>query len=47
MLITEKAVFTKIDGRLVLKEVAKGLTIDDIKKCTGYSFETVQNVEEF
>ena len=37
-IITEKAVFDVIDKQLVLKEVAEGLTVDDIKKCTGAHF---------
>ncbi|KAK7201360.1 succinyl-coA:3-ketoacid-coenzyme A transferase, mitochondrial precursor [Novymonas esmeraldas] len=37
-IITEKAVFDVIDKQLVLKEVAEGLTVDDIKKCTGARF---------
>ncbi|GET91989.1 succinyl-coa:3-ketoacid-coenzyme a transferase-like protein [Leishmania tarentolae] len=42
-IITEKAVFDVIDKQLVLKEVAEGLTVDDIKKCTAAYFE-VENV---
>ncbi|CAG9580852.1 putative succinyl-coA:3-ketoacid-coenzyme A transferase, mitochondrial precursor [Leishmania major strain Friedlin] len=38
-IITEKAVFDVIDKHLVLKEVAEGLTVDDIKKCTAAHFE--------
>ncbi|KAG5495208.1 hypothetical protein JKF63_02263 [Porcisia hertigi] len=37
-IITEKAVFDVIDKQLVLKEIADGLTVDDIKKCTAAYF---------
>jgi len=46
-LITEKAVFKNWDGELVLTEVATGLTVEDIRKCTGYDFRTADNVKSF
>ncbi|KAG5469518.1 hypothetical protein LSCM1_02741 [Leishmania martiniquensis] len=38
-IITEKAVFDVIGKTLVLKEIAEGLTLDDIKRCTSAHFE--------
>ncbi|CAD2215602.1 3-oxoacid CoA-transferase [Angomonas deanei] len=43
-IITEKAVFDVVDGQLVLKELAEGVTVDDVKKCTGAPFH-VDNVK--
>lgn len=37
-IITEKAVFDVENKQLVLKEVAEGVTVDDIKKLTGARF---------
>ncbi|KAG5494431.1 hypothetical protein GH5_02450 [Leishmania sp. Ghana 2012 LV757] len=38
-IITEKAVFDVIGKKLVLKEIAEGLTVDDINRCTAAHFE--------
>ncbi|CAM40793.2 putative succinyl-coA:3-ketoacid-coenzyme A transferase,mitochondrial precursor [Leishmania braziliensis MHOM/BR/75/M2904] len=38
-IITEKAVFDVVNKKLVLKEIAEGLTVDDIQKCTAAYFE--------
>lgn len=38
-IITEKAVFDVVDKQLVLKELAEGVTIDEVKKTTGASFQ--------
>ena len=35
------------NGRLTLKEVAEGVTIDDVKKATGAKFETYSQVGKF
>eukprot|EP00796_Vickermania_ingenoplastis_P008429 gene8430-5908_t len=37
-IITEKAVFDVIDKQLVLKELAEGVTIDEVKKITDANF---------
>lgn len=37
-IITEKAVFDVVDKQLVLREIAEGLTVDDVKKCTAARF---------
>lgn len=47
LLVTEKAVFDFSSGRLTLKEIAEGLTIDDIKKSTGAKFERYPNIGTF
>ncbi len=39
MVITEKAVFEKRDGELVLIEVAKESSLDDVRKSTGFNFK--------
>lgn len=36
MVITEKAVFEKIDGRLVLTEVAKESSLEEVKQLTSF-----------
>jgi len=40
--ITEKAVFRKINNELVLHEVAEEFTLDEVKECTGFKFEMVE-----
>lgn len=45
--ITDKAVFRNIDGELVLTEIAEGLTLDDLKKCTGYDFKVADKIISF
>ncbi len=44
-IISDRAVFDIIDGTLILKRVAPGLSVDDIRAVTGASF-TVDLVEE-
>lgn len=39
MVITEKAVFQKIDGELQLTEMAEGITLAELKKETGFNFK--------
>jgi len=47
LIVTEQAVFDFSSGRITLKEIAEGLTIDDIKKNTGCSFETYSQIGKF
>jgi len=48
MIVTEQAVFDfSNNGRITLKEIAEGLTIDDIKKNTGCKFESYSNIGRF
>lgn len=48
MVVTEMAVFDySNEGRITLKEIAEGLTIDDVKKATGCSFESYSNIGRF
>lgn len=47
LLVTEKAVFDFASGRLTLKEVAEGLSVDDIMKCTSAKFDTYPHLETF
>lgn len=44
MIITEKAVFEFEDGELVLKEVADGFTVDDIKSVTEPDFKISEDL---
>lgn len=43
-IITEKAVFDIENGQLILKELAEGVTLEDIKKCTAAQYH-VGNVK--
>jgi len=46
MIITEKAVFDVHSERgLTLKEIAEGLTVDDIKEATGCEFEVASDLK--
>jgi len=49
MCITDKAVFTweKSSRRMTLTEVAKGLTVEEIKGITPCSYEVSKNLKEF
>lgn len=40
-LVTEKAVFKRKDGKLVLTDIASEYNLDEIRECTGFKFETV------
>lgn len=37
-IITDRAVFDVVDGALVLRRLAPGLTVEDIRDCTGTDF---------
>ena len=39
MVITEKAVFTRQNGKLKLTEIAKGTSFDELQKVTGWQLE--------
>ena len=39
--VTEKAVFKKIDGELVLTDIAEEYTLEEIHEHTGFRFNTV------
>jgi len=46
--ITEMAVFDfSNNGKLTLKEIADGLTIDHVKKATGAKFESYPQINKF
>eukprot|EP00038_Savillea_parva_P008605 m.178037 g.178037 ORF g.178037 m.178037 type:complete len:505 (+) comp14464_c0_seq1:60-1574(+) len=47
MIITDLAVFEVCDGSLVLRELAEGVTVDDVKKATGCSFEVDSDLKSF
>lgn len=47
VIITDKAVFQKTADGLVLKEVAPGLTVDDIRNCTDAEFLVADDVCEY
>ena len=45
--ITEKAVFEKRDGELVLTEIAEESNLDDVKKTTGFKFKAADDLKRF
>jgi 3-oxoacid CoA-transferase B subunit len=47
VIITEKAVFTVKDGGLILTEVAKGMTVDDVRAITEAEFTVCSKVCEY
>lgn len=47
MVITEKAVFVNIDGKLVLTEIAKESSLEDIKKTTGFEIIAKNDLKRF
>ncbi|EGR31520.1 hypothetical protein IMG5_107390 [Ichthyophthirius multifiliis] len=47
MIITDKAVFQKINGKFVLTEIAKESNLEDIRKNTGFQFNVDSNVRSF
>jgi 3-oxoacid CoA-transferase B subunit len=47
MVVTEKAVLQRVDGRLKLTEVAKGETFDSVQKLTGFKLEVHGELKEF
>ena len=47
LLVTEKAVFDFASGRLTLKEIAKGCTLDEIVKLTDAKFDVHKDVLTF
>ena len=47
LIVTELAVFDFSSGRLTLKELAEGVTIDQVKEATGCAFETYAEIGTF
>lgn len=49
MVITEMAVFefAKDTRKMTLKEIAPGITVDDVKAATGCDFHVCENLKEF
>lgn len=48
LVVTEMAVFDySNEGRITLKEIAEGLTIDDVKNATACDFETYSDIGRF
>ena len=47
IIVTEQAVFDFASGKLTLKEIAEGFSLDDIKKNTGCDFEVYENLGIF
>lgn len=45
--ITEKAVFTNVDGRLVLTEIAEGLTLEQLQNDTDFKLEVHPDLKTF
>jgi len=42
--ITEKAVFKKIDGELVLTEIASESSLEEVRSQTGFKFKQLDNL---
>ena len=47
MVVTEKAVFENRNGRLVLTEVAKDSSVEDVQAHTGFKLEVADNLKTF
>ena len=47
LLVTELAVFEFIDGKMYLREIASGATLDDIKAVTEAKFEVCEQLMQF
>lgn len=45
MIVTEKAVFTITDGKMYLKEIAKGSSLQEIKELTEANFEVAEGLK--
>lgn len=45
--ITEKAVFSNINGKLVLTEIAEGITLEELQRDTDFKIETVDRLKTF
>jgi 3-oxoacid CoA-transferase B subunit len=45
MIVTEKAVFTITDGKMYLKEIAKGSSLQEIKELTEADFEVAEDLK--
>lgn len=46
-IVTELAVFDVSESGLILKEVAKGSTVEDVRKLTEADFQVAQDLGEF
>ena len=47
MVITQKAVFENQDGRLVMTEIAEGLTFEEVQEDTGFQIERADELGTF
>lgn len=47
MVITEKAVFENINGKLILTEIAKESSLEEVQSLTGFKIETHSNLKTF
>lgn len=47
MVITEKAVFENINGKLILTEIAKESSLEEVQSLTGFKIETHPNLKTF
>ena len=45
--ILEKAVFKRVDGRLVLSEVSKESSLEEVRASTGFKIESIDNLARF
>ena len=42
VVVTEKAVFKRIDGELVLTDIAEEYTLEEVREATGFEFKTLE-----
>ena len=47
MVVTEKAVFENRNGTLVLTEIAKDSSLEDVRANTGFKLEVADNLKTF
>lgn len=46
-LITELAVFDFVDGKMLLREIAKNTTLEELRKVTDAKFEVIKHLKTF
>lgn len=45
--ITELAVFENVNGKLILTELAEGITLEEVQSKTGFKITTAENIKTF
>jgi 3-oxoacid CoA-transferase B subunit len=47
MVITEKAVFENVNGKLILTEIAEGSSLEEVQSMTGFKIEARPDLKKF